>query len=199
MVLIDSDKLEKRFDFLREVEKSSCVLRKIRKSNSDFESNSDHSFSLAMFIMVFKDCFDSNLDYTKMLELALIHDLPEIYSGDDFPFAKDFDLNSKKEKELTASEKLFSKLDPDLKEKFLSLYFDYMNLSSSEAEIVKALDKIQPDFLNLIISGENWKEYDITFTKLIDYKNTFVSKNEFTKFLFDNILDKGLKNNWLKK
>ena len=152
-----------------------------------------------MFVMVFKDYFGPELDYTKMLELALIHDLPEVHAGDEFPFAKDFNPKTKEEKELVGADKLFSSLDSSLEKKFSDLFSDYLNLDSSEAEIVRALDKIQPDFLNLITEGENWAEFDLNVEKLVDYKEKFISKNEFTKFLFYNILDKGLKKNWLKK
>jgi len=142
----------------------------------------------------------SNLDYTKMLEMCLVHDLPEIYSGDIFPFGNDFNEFSKKSFEKLAADKLFNFLDGDLKKKFINLYGEYSSMESNEAQIVKAIDKIQPDHLNLILRGGNWNKYNLTYSRLFEYKHIFVVKNKFTEFLYyDFILNSALEKGYLKK
>jgi len=47
--------ISKKLKFLDEIEKFGCVKRKIWKSNGEMESDSEHSWFLAMFVMVFKD------------------------------------------------------------------------------------------------------------------------------------------------
>lgn len=200
---MEKDIISKKLKFLDEIEKFACIKRKIWKSNGEAESDSDHSWFLAMFVMVFKEEImesSSGLDYTKMLEMCLVHDLPEIYSGDVFPFSDDFDKSVKEESEKLAAEKLFDLLDGDLKKKFVDLYGEYEEMETFESKIIKALDKIQPDHLNLLLKGANWEKYDITFTKLKDYKDVHVSKNSFTKKLYyDFILSAGLDKGYLKK
>ena len=200
---MDSDLINKKLKFLDEIEKFSCIKRKILKSNGECESDSDHSWFLAMFVMIFKDEIlnsNSNLDYTRMLEMCLIHDLPEVYAGDVFPFGEGFNKVAKEKSDKYAADELFNLLDEPLKSKFINLYKEYSEIKSPEAEVVKALDKIQPDHLNVLLKGENWKFHNITFTKLFDYKDKYISKNVFTKSLYyDFIIKKGLDEGFLKK
>ncbi|NQZ85270.1 MAG: HD domain-containing protein [Nanoarchaeales archaeon] len=202
---MDSDKkiIEKKLLFLDELEKFGNIKRKIKKSNGETESDSEHSWFLAMFVMVFKDEIletGDNLDYTKMLEMALTHDLPEIYAGDIFPFEKGFDKAAKDESEEKAIKKLYNILPEKLQKRFFTLFDEYEEQKLVESQIIKAIDKIQPDHLNLIVKGENWKEHNLTYSMLVDYKKKHVDKNSFTKKLyFDFIMKSAIDKGYLKK
>lgn len=191
--------IDKKVDFLREIEKFKIIDRKIRKINLQPETNSDHTWHLAMYILVFKDELKKeNLNYEKLLELALIHDLPEIYSGDAFPFNEE-EKKIQKEIEFKAAEKLFSILDEKTSKKFTELFNEYENKKTKEACIVNAIDKIQPDNLNISTKGQNWKEMKITRKMLINYKQKLCETSQLTKYLFEKNIKEGDENNWMLK
>lgn len=68
------------------------------------ESDAEHSWHLAIFLMLIENEFNI-IDFDKLLKMALIHDLPEIYSGDTNPYRGD--TNNKKETEKNAAENYY--------------------------------------------------------------------------------------------
>ncbi len=193
------DNIDKKIEFLNKIEKFKIINRKIKKIDLNSETNSDHSWHLAMYILIFKDELkELNLDYTKMLEIALIHDLPEIYTGDIFSFDKKGKEKEIKENEFKAAEKLFSFLNEKEKSRLLNLFEEYENKKTKESCIVNAFDKIQPDNLNISTRGQNWKEMKITKKMLIDYKKEITSTSSLTNYLFEKNIEIGEKNGWLK-
>ena len=95
---------EKIIKFLKEIEKYKTIERKIYCSNNRFESDAEHSWHIAMFLILFKKELPKNLDFNKMLKLALIHDLVEIYAGD----VSTFDVEGRKGKRNGSCKKTFS-------------------------------------------------------------------------------------------
>src|SRR3989338_476599 len=97
----------KILSFLKEIEKFKLIERRVYCSDlKRKESDAEHSWHLAMFIILFEKDIAKNLDIAKMLKMALIHDLVEIYAGDTFAFDKE-GQKTKKERELMAGQKLF--------------------------------------------------------------------------------------------
>ena len=133
-----NSRIDSLLSFLKEVEKYKTVERKVWTSNLNrAESNAEHSWHMAMFLLLFKKELPQDANFTKMLKMALIHDLVEIYSGDTFAFDKKGREN-KKQRESEASEKLFSQLPEDLKKEFSELFNEYEGCESKESKIVKS-------------------------------------------------------------
>ena len=69
----------KILSFLKEIEKFKLIERRVYCSDlKRKESDAEHSWHLAMFIILFEKDIAKNLDIAKMLKMALIHDLAEI-------------------------------------------------------------------------------------------------------------------------
>ncbi len=111
----------------------------IKKSVSNPESDAEHSFSLAFLVLIL--C-PENLDKLRCLELALIHDLAEIYVGDYTPF-DDISPVDKHNKELEAINCLAENLSYP---KLIDLFNEYEELKTKESLFVKGLDKIDNVF-----------------------------------------------------
>ena len=95
-------------DFLMEIEKFKACERDCRTScGLRPESDAEHSWHLAVFLMVLEENFH-HLDFARMIKMALIHDLPELYAGDTNPYRGN--TADKEEKEKKAAEQLFIKL-----------------------------------------------------------------------------------------
>lgn len=102
------------------------------------ETDAEHSYSLAMLVMMFAPSY---LDRYRCMQLALIHDLPEVFCGD---FAPGEIAPEEKEKlEDSAMDMVVSRLNkPELRE----LFHEYNQLTSPEAKFVWALDRLDNVF-----------------------------------------------------
>ena len=76
------DRLNKQIEFLKEIEKFKSIERFIYLNSGRRETDPEHSWHMAMFLLVLERDLPKNLNLTKMLKMALMHDLVEIYSGD---------------------------------------------------------------------------------------------------------------------
>ena len=185
--------MEKRINtilsFLQKIEKYKTVEREMFCSDLErIESDAEHSWHLAMFLLLFEKELPEGLDMNKMLKLALMHDLVEIYAGDTFAFDKE-SQSTKKERELESAKKLFSQLPDDLHKEFDDLFNEYEEANTSEAKIVKSFDKIQPILQNLCSGGKSWKKHGITFSEIDEYKRKHMEHNPFVLQIYEKLLD----------
>jgi putative hydrolase of HD superfamily len=146
------------------------------------ETTAEHIFHLAILVLILGRFKKINLD--RALQLALIHDLCEVYAPD----LTSFDAKAIKEKgrlttkellkikpqlgrpltiqrkkmerikkslENKAMKKLTAKLPPPLKEKIWRLWREYEDGLTREARFVKQADKM----INFLQGIEYWKKY----------------------------------------
>jgi putative hydrolases of HD superfamily len=129
-------------DFIEEIEKLKHIKRiNTLSDGSRQESDAEHSWHLAMIVLLLKDELGVKFDVDKAIKIALVHDLVEIYIGDSWPS----NAKEKEEKiiiEEREAEKLFSKLPEDLKKEMKGYWREYEDAITIESKIVKGLDKI---------------------------------------------------------
>lgn len=102
----------------------------VQNSIQNPESVASHSWGMS--ILALKLC-PTGLDLSKVLQLCIVHDLPEAVVGDITPH----DGISKEEKQ-----NLERKAINDLEIEFVELWEEYEMQSSEEAKFVKRLDKL---------------------------------------------------------
>lgn len=156
--------------FAMELEKFKTCLRTCNTSMPGRgESDAEHSWHLAMVVMLLEDDFPG-LDFYKVLKLALVHDLPEIYAGDTNPYRDN--VEDKAEKEWQSAKQLYALLPDKLNHKMWQLFEEYEHQTSEEARLVKRLDKLMPLIQNLCTN----KEYS-------SYRALEVNKQEARAYL----------------
>lgn len=140
--MIKDKRLLKILGFVEEIEKLKHIKRINTLSDlSRQESDAEHSWHLAMIILLLKDELGEKFNLEKAIKMALVHDLVEIYTGDMWP-ENEKQKQEKKEREKKAAARLFSQLPSDLKKEIESYWQEYEDAKTNEAKIVKALDKI---------------------------------------------------------
>jgi putative hydrolase of HD superfamily len=113
-------------------------LRKIPPENC--ESVAEHTFGTALLAWILVGILFPELDQEKVLKLALIHDLGEIYAGDITPH-DEITPEEKNARESDAIRNIFSSLpNGDL---YITLWEEYENGSSPEAGFVKQIDRLE--------------------------------------------------------
>lgn len=143
-------------NFLKEVETFKTCERDCKTSCPErAESDAEHSWHLALFLMLLEDHLES-IDMAKLLKLAIVHDLPEIYAGDTNPYRGDTAGKEIREKE--AAQRLFALLPEDLNQRFTAIFQEYVDQETIESQIVKAADKLMPLVQN-ICTNETYSSY----------------------------------------
>jgi putative hydrolase of HD superfamily len=182
------NRVDKILTFLQEIEKYKTIEREMFCSNLNrSESDAEHSWHIAMFLILFESDLPKDIDMKKMLKLALMHDLIEIYAGDTFAYDKQ-NQATKKERESQAAKKLFSQLPKDLNKEFINLFNEYEEIKTKEAQIVKSFDKIQPILQNLCSSGKSWTKHKITLSDIDQYKRKYVEHNDLILGIYEKLL-----------
>lgn len=115
---------------IKDLKRTGWLRRKITVPESD----ADHMFSTAFLALLLTP---PELNKERCLELALCHDLQEIYSGDFVP--EEISSSEKYQIEHSAVQKLAQELDyPQL----IDLFEEFESQETAEAKFVKLLDKL---------------------------------------------------------
>ncbi|QSQ26825.1 HD domain-containing protein [Pyxidicoccus parkwayensis] len=104
------------------------------------ESVAEHSFFVALLGLFVAEGFFPQADASKVVRIALLHDLGEAYAGDITPH-DGVDKAAKHALERRAVETIFGKL-PRAAE-YLSLWDEYEHGTSFEARLVRQLDRLE--------------------------------------------------------
>ena len=105
-----------------------------------------HIFKLSFLVMLISPYLKQDIDYTKMLELALVHDIAEGKTGDYTVANQIANPELKKEKHLReekAIKELKNMLPSPLNKKIYDLFNEYEKKETLEAKIVSMLDKLE--------------------------------------------------------
>lgn len=143
-------------------EKLKCNTRHSDTSSGRRESVAEHSWRLALMAMLLADEFPDT-DINKVIRMCLIHDLGEAFTGDIAAFYKtSADADKEDNLYLTWVESF-----PEVqKEQFKALLAEMSELSTKEAKLYKALDKLEAVIQHNEADISSWLplEYDLQLT-----------------------------------
>ncbi len=135
-------------------------------SKEKCESVADHSLSVALLSLIIADEHFQELDTGKIVKIAIIHDVPEVYIGDLTPF--EILPEEKTILEYKAFERIFSKMRNY--DYYLSLFKEYKNQSSKEAVLVYQVDKLERFMQAKIYEKRGYIKNDFDIDKIYDTK-----------------------------
>jgi len=145
------------------------------------ESVADHSYSLTVMAMILSEL--NHLDSDKTIKMSLIHDLAESLTGDITP--ESMTKNEKTKLENDAMNKILKKLPEKLQEKYQTVWKEYQDNQTKEAQLVHDLDKVEMALQAKIYSN------DMSSSALKQFLNSSVSgvTNYEIKKILAKILD----------
>lgn len=162
-------------DALKRVNRRSYVTGTTRRENS-----AEHSWHLAMACWSIAEQFKLDVDYERLLKMALIHDLGEVDAGDTFLFASSRVKAHVEEREGIA--RLQSERGNGITE-LSKIWEEQETGSSKEAELLRVVDRLLPFLLNLNTGGETWMEHGVTRSQVTGVmgfiKDSFPSIHEW--------------------
>lgn len=154
-------RLAQQLHFLMEADKLKQVLRHtVLTDGSRRENDAEHSWHFALMAIILQEYADEPIDLNRVLQMAAIHDMVEIYAGDTFAY--DVCANqTKAEREQAAAERLFSLLPPDQSAQYRALWAEYDQKQTPDARFSASIDRLQPLMHNYMTQGHTWKLGDV--------------------------------------
>jgi 5'-deoxynucleotidase YfbR-like HD superfamily hydrolase len=124
------------------------------------ETDAEHAWSIALVGCSIAPLIDAKLDVGKIAQLAIVHDLVEIYAGDVSIWGSKQDLQQKEAREKAA----LHKLEQEYKQFpwLIKTIQDYESKNSYEALFVYALDKLVPFFFRILVKPTPFERKQIT-------------------------------------
>lgn len=192
---MNRERFEKQLAFILEVDKEKNVLRQTHLTgHGRRENDAEHAWHMAMMIYLLKEYSNQEIDVAKAMMMALVHDIVEIDAEDTYAYDTK-GLESQKEREARAAERIFGMLPDDQREELRALFEEFESGESPEARFAKAMDNFQPLLLNHSNGGADWREHKVTKSKVVGRQQTSILGSEeiwnYTEELINENVKKG--------
>ena len=187
--LMDSLQFLENIDALKNTYRRCLIM-----SGERNESTAEHSFSLAMAVLLLQEHSNEKIEPIKTLKMALFHDLAEALLGDTFHYEKQNKTQSLSEEE--ALKKLLLPIqDQDLATEILQLWQEFEFGGSAEAVFLRGIDRFLPIYHNYKTRGHSWLKFNISKEKVLE-KNAHIAQSSepiwaYTKKILEESKAKG--------
>ena len=190
-----SNRLKKQINFLLEADKMKNILRQtLTISDRRRENDAEHSWHFALMAFVLSEYASEDVGINRVIKMALVHDLVEIYAGDTYAY--DIDNNkSKAEREKSAADKLFSMLPDNQRDEIRGLWEEFDAENTPDACFAAAIDRLQPMLNNYYTEGQSWRnnkvESAFVYKRMEPIRRASERLWQFAACLIDDAVKKG--------
>jgi len=192
------ERIKKQLAFALEIDKVKNIFRQTHLSgNGRNENDAEHSWHMALMAYLLREYSNEKVDIAKVMLMCLIHDIVEIDAGDTYAYDEE-GLQTQKEREDAAKERIFSILPEEQKEELVALFDEFEAYETAESKFAHAMDNLQPLILNDSNNGGDWKAHNVTAEQI--YKRHINTKKGSDKLfeVTDNILQDNIRKGNLK-
>lgn len=187
--------LEPQIQFLLEADRLKTILRQTLISDASRRENSaEHSWHFALAVMVLQEHAPPELNLTRVLQMALVHDLVEIDAGDTFVYDTAA-VALRVAKEQLAADRIFQLLPGQQGAHFRALWDEFEAGETLEARFAAALDRLCPILLNVTTRGDAWNRHGVTATKVrarnLPAMVEFPALHAYVSALIDSAVSRG--------
>ena len=170
-------KIDGVIEFIKEIEGLKSVTRTAWTKTGRRESTAEHSWRLAMLLMLLEEEFD-DIDINKAIKMSLVHDLGELYDG-DISAVLQTDDNIKLDIEERAMKRMLTTLPESISKNIYDLWCEYNSCSTKEAKLVKAMDKLETIVQHN--QGNNPEDFDYEFN--LQYGKKYFEYDDTLKYM----------------
>ena len=153
-------------EILHVAERLKDTPRHCTTSKGRVESVAEHSWRISLMAFLLKKEFPE-LDMDKVVDMCLIHDLGECFTGDIPTFAK---TEEDRQTERALLNQWVRTLPPEVSAEMQSLYAEMDAQETPEAKVYKSLDKLEAIIQHNESPLETWEdhEYELNQTYAFD-------------------------------
>ncbi len=188
------ERLERQFDFFREIDKEKFIQRQNYLTDGKRKENdAEHAWHMAVMTVLLSEYANEEIDVLKTVTMILIHDIVEIDAGDTFAYDEEGKV-TQRERELKAAKRLFGMLPEDQAEKFRGLWDEFEAAQTPEARFARTMDNIQPLMLNDASGGRTWREHGICQSQVMKRnENTGKGSEKLWEYVLKNMIQPNVK------
>jgi len=121
------------------------------------ESVAEHSFSVAVLALWLGQAYYPHLDMNRVLRMALLHDIGEVYAGDIIP-SDQVSEAAKHQLERASLEKVLGKLPAS--QEYLELWLEFERGESPEARFVRQVDRLEMGLQARVYQAQGFADMD---------------------------------------
>ena len=193
-----TEELRQRLEFFLETDRMKYVIRRTPVGNvSRKENDAEHSFSLALLAMVLENYADDNVCIDRVIRMALVHDLIEIYAGDTYVYDQAA-METKAAREDAAAKKLFGMLPEAQGKEYEALWREFDAEETPDARFAACLDHFQPLLMNYYTNGVSWLEHDVCRSQVVRRMQIIKEVSPMLYELVEAMLSDAVSRGWLK-
>ena len=194
-----SDRLRRQLGFVRLADRLKTVLRRSRiMSGGRLENSAEHSWHLALMVLALNEHARTRVNVSRAMQLALVHDLPEILVGD----SNVYDVRARARKAKTeprAAARVFGKLPRGQARYFLRLWKEYEACKTPEAKFVRVVDRLEPQMCNFANRGYSWKKHGTSARQVNGLNATWKQDAPALGVFADQLIRRAVRRDYLKK
>ena len=140
---MEKSRIEKQFDFIKEIDKEKFIIRQTYLSDArKKENDAEHAWHMAIMTVMLSEYANSEIDVLKTMTMLLIHDIVEIDAGDTYAYDEEA-KKTQAEREMKAAKRIFGLLPEDQGEKMMNLWLEFESGETAEAKFAHTMDTIQ--------------------------------------------------------
>lgn len=197
---MEKSRLEKQFDFCREIDKEKFIKRQTYLSDGIHKENdAEHAWHMAVMAILLGEYANEGIDILKTVTMLLIHDLVEIDAGDTYAY----DEEAKKtqgQREKAAADRIFGLLPEDQGKYMRGIWEEFEEGETPEAKFAHTMDNIQPTMLSAATGGKGWEEHGVHLGQILDRnKNTAQGSEKLWEYSYQNFISPNLEKGKIKR
>jgi putative hydrolase of HD superfamily len=196
---MEKDRLEKQFDFIREIDREKFIKRQTYLTDAvRKENDAEHAWHMAVMTILLSEYANEKIDVLKTVKMLLIHDIVEIDAGDTYAY-DEAAKSTQKERELAAADRIFSLLPADQAKDLYDTWQEFEEGITPEARFAHTMDNIQPTMLNFSTDGKAWEEHGVHLSQILERnKNTAKGSEKLWEYSYENFIKPQLEKNHIK-
>ena len=178
----------KYLEILHVAERLKDTPRHCTTTNGRTESVAEHSLRISLMAFLLRHEF-KDLDIDKVVDMCLIHDLGECFTGDIPTFIK---TDSDREVEDSLLNQWVKTLPRELSDDMAALYKEMDAQETKEAKLYKALDKLEALIQHNESPIDTWSENEYELNKTYAFDTVAFSEwlTDLRKAILDDTLEK---------
>ena len=186
---MDNKRLEKQFDFFREIDKEKFIGRQTYLTDGERKENdAEHAWHMAIMTVLLAEYANEKIDVLKTVMMLLIHDLVEIDAGDTYAYDEE-GKKTQHEGEEKAAKRIFGLLPEEQGEKLMALWEEFEAYETPEANFAHTMDNIQPVMLNDATDGKAWLEHGVHLSQILGRnKKTAEGSRELWQYAYEKMI-----------
>lgn len=191
---MEQARLDKQFDFIREIDKEKMINRQTYLSDaSRKENDAEHAWHAAAMAILLSEYANEKIDILKTVTMILLHDVVEIDAGDTYAYDEE-GKKTQRQREERAAERIYGMLPEDQGQKLLALWEEFEAAETAEARFARAMDHIQPLMLNDATNGRSWMEHGVKLSQVLARNaHTAEGSRKLWDYVKENWIDRNVK------